>query len=146
MIGDQVVAVARAWVGTPFCHQASVKGAGTDCLGLIRGVWRELYGREPEAVPAYTPDWAEATGIEMLWLRARAHLLPVARGEEARGDVILFRMREGMVAKHLGIAAVRAGVDTFIHAYSGHAVTENALSAPWARRIVARFRFPERSV
>jgi NlpC/P60 family putative phage cell wall peptidase len=109
-------------------------------------VWRELHGREPEVVPAYTQDWSEAAGIELLWLRAAAHLLPVAPGDEARGDVILFRMREGMVAKHLGIAAVRSGVDTFIHAYSGHAVTESALSTPWARRVVARFRFPERSV
>ncbi|MGB3409057.1 MAG: peptidase, partial [Jannaschia sp.] len=28
-------------------------------------------------------------------------------------------------------------------AYSGHGVVESPLSAPWRRRIVARFEFPE---
>ena len=30
----------------------------------------------------------------------------------------------------------------FIHAYSGHSVSESALTVPWARRIAARFSFP----
>ncbi len=60
------VAAARAWIGTPYVHQASVKGVGCDCLGLLRGVWRELRGAEPLAVPNYSPDWAEATGAETL--------------------------------------------------------------------------------
>ena len=55
----QVVGAARGWIGTPYVHQASVRGAGCDCLGLLRGVWREVIGAEPETPPAYTPDWAE---------------------------------------------------------------------------------------
>ncbi|RMD92718.1 MAG: peptidase, partial [Alphaproteobacteria bacterium] len=35
-------------------------------------------------------------------------------------------------------------VARFIHSYSGHGVVENPLSEPWARRVVARFAFPER--
>ena len=31
----------------------------------------------------------------------------------------------------------------FIHAYTGHGVIESSLSAPWERRIAARFAFPE---
>ena len=62
-----LVAAARAWIGTPYVHQASLKGAGCDCLGLLRGVWREVVGPEPEAMPAYSPDWAEATGRETLY-------------------------------------------------------------------------------
>jgi len=42
--------------GTPYVHQASARGAGTDCLGLLRGEWREVLGREPEHVPAYSMD------------------------------------------------------------------------------------------
>ena len=37
---EQIVAAARGWVGTPYRHQASLKGIGADCLGLVRGVWR----------------------------------------------------------------------------------------------------------
>ena len=72
--GERVVAIAREWIGTPYVHQASVKGAGCDCLGLLRGVWRELRGEEPEAMPPYSPDWAEATGVETMYLALRRHL------------------------------------------------------------------------
>ena len=40
-----IVAEARAWIGTRYRHQASVKGVGCDCLGLVRGVWRALRRR-----------------------------------------------------------------------------------------------------
>ena len=33
-----VVRESRKWLNTPFHHQASVKGAGSDCIGLIKGV------------------------------------------------------------------------------------------------------------
>jgi NlpC/P60 family putative phage cell wall peptidase len=138
-----IVQVARAWIGTPYLHQASCKGAGTDCLGLLRGVWREIMGDEPRAVPAYTADWSEPQGEEALWAAARAHLRMKLRGSVAAGDVLLFRMRSGGVAKHVGLQACVGATPSFIHAYSGHAVVESALSAPWQRRIVARFGFPE---
>ena len=63
---SDVVAIARAWIGTPYRHQASLKGVGCDCLGLLRGLWRERNGEEPEAAPPYSPDWAEASGSETL--------------------------------------------------------------------------------
>ena len=47
-----VVATARGWLGTPYLHQASCRGAGCDCLGLLRGLWRALAGAEPAARPA----------------------------------------------------------------------------------------------
>ncbi|MFN4158499.1 MAG: NlpC/P60 family protein [Gemmobacter sp.] len=136
-----VVAEARGWIGTPYVHQASCKGAGTDCLGLLRGVWRAVIGPEPEVMPAYTPDWGEAGGHEVLMAAALRWLVPAA--EAAPGDVLLFRMREGGIAKHLGIAASIGAQAAFVHAYTGHGVVESPLSGPWARRVAARFRFPE---
>ncbi len=144
-IGGRALEEARGWIGTPYVHQASVRGAGCDCLGLLRGVWRALYGTEPERVPAYTPDWSEPARAERLWRAAARHLRPAPPGSEAAGDVLLFRMRAGGVVKHLGIAGATGPAASFVHAYSGHAVMESPLSAPWRRRIVARFRFPERS-
>lgn len=145
MRGD-VVAAAREWLGTPYRHQASCRGAGADCLGLIRGVWRDLCGPEPEAAPAYTPDWGETGREEMLWAAAARHLTPLAAGQPEPGDVLLFRLRAGGIAKHLGIAAETGATPTFIHAYSGHAVVESPLSEPWARRIVARFGYPKGAI
>lgn len=139
----EIVAAARRWIGTPYRHQASACGAGTDCLGLLRGVWREVLGAEPVLPPAYSPDWSEAGGREEMLTAARQWLRQVpAQGPVQEGEVLVFRMRAGAVAKHLGIAARRGGVPSFIHAYSGHAVVETPLSAPWARRIAGRFTFP----
>ncbi len=137
-----VVAQARRWIGTPYRHQASRLGAGCDCLGLLRGIWRALHGAEPEPVPPYTPDWSEPAREEVLWRAARRNLMEKSLGAVSPGDVILFRMRDGAVAKHLGVQAETGGAASFVHAYSGHAVVESPLSAPWTRRIVARFEFP----
>lgn len=138
MRADQI---ARGWLGTPYMHQASVRGVGCDCLGLIRGVWRDLHGAEPEQIPAYSADWSEPQGQERLWAAAARHLHDQGAGDPVQGDVILFRMRQGAVAKHLGIVSGTCAVPTFIHAYSGHGVVESPLSAPWRKRIVARFVF-----
>ena len=50
-----VVAAAPRYLGTPH-HQAALAGAERDCLGLVRGVWRDLYGAEPVTPPPHTPD------------------------------------------------------------------------------------------
>lgn len=139
MNADRAVAEARAWIGTPYRHQGSTKGAGTDCLGLLRGVWRALYGAEPEVIPAYSGDWDEVSRTDVLRAAAERHLVLREGRAPLAGDVILFRMRRGAVAKHLGICA---GPDRFVHAYSGHGVVESALSLPWRRRIDGVFAFP----
>ena len=159
-VGERVVAAARGWIGTPYRHQASVKGVGCDCLGLVRGVWREVVGEEPEVVPPYSPDWAEVSGEETLLGAARRHLREVAVGEARVGDVLLFRMGLGAVAKHVGIVSVceaapvsilrqaqdERGEDgaasRIIHAYWGRAVCETRLVPWWTRRVAGAFRFP----
>lgn len=136
-----VIKIARRWIGTPYIHQASREGMGCDCLGLIRGIWRELNGGEPERVPAYTPDWSEPQGAEVLLAAATRHLTRVLRDTSKAGDVVLFRMRQGGVAKHLGVVTSAGQAPTFVHAYTGHGVVESPLSEPWRRRIVAHFVF-----
>ncbi|MCJ8139307.1 NlpC/P60 family protein [Falsirhodobacter halotolerans] len=138
---EAIVVEARRWIGTPYVHQADVRGAGTDCLGLLRGVWRCVMGPEPEEVPPYTEDWSEPSGDEALMRAAKRWLTPASDLSPIAGNVLLFRMRHGAVAKHLGIVS---GPASFIHAYTGHGVVESPLSAPWKRRIAACFAFPER--
>ncbi|AGT07715.1 C40 family peptidase [Paracoccus aminophilus] len=140
-----VVAEARRWIGTPYVHQGSVCGAGADCLGLIRGIWRALHGHEPEALPAYTPDWGELGQgelgrSELLLAGLMRHLRPA--GREALGDVLVFRMRTGAIAKHLGLLTQTGAGARFVHAYDRHGVVESPLSGPWRARIAARFIFP----
>ncbi|WJH39422.1 NlpC/P60 family protein [Aliirhizobium terrae] len=139
-MGDRIVALAEGWIGTPYRHQGAAKGIGCDCIGLIRGIWRELYGEEPEAVPPYAPDWAERSGEDRLVEVARrlfGEPMPLASAEP--GDLLLFRWRADCVAKHVGILV---GPTHFIHAYEQAAVTRSALVPSWRRRIAAVHRFP----
>jgi NlpC/P60 family putative phage cell wall peptidase len=135
----RIVAEARAWIGTPYRHQGSLKGVGCDCLGLVRGVWRALNGAEPEAVPAYAPDWAEASGVETLALAAARHLVALDDpGAFAPGDVILFRWRQNLPAKH---AAIVTSAGTMVHAHDGASVAQVAIAPWWRRRLAYAFRF-----
>lgn len=141
---NEFVTAARRWLGTPYEHQASVRGQGADCLGLLRGVWREVLGEEPVAVPFYTADWSEVSKDEVLWSGARGLLSEVH--VDAPGDILLFRMQRGSVAKHLGIRANSAlGFPTIIHSYSRRGVVETPLTEPWQRKVVALFEFPTES-
>ncbi|MDB5578220.1 MAG: putative phage cell wall peptidase NlpC/P60 [Bradyrhizobium sp.] len=134
-----IVAEARQWIGTRYMHQASLKGVGCDCLGLVRGVWRNCVGDEPETAPPYAPDWAEASGEEALAQAALRHLQPIAIADIGAGDILLFRWRDGFVAKH---AAFATGEATMIHAHDHAAVCEVALAPWWRRRLAFAFRFP----
>ena len=136
-LAQAVVAEARTWIGTPFRHRASVRGAGCDCLGLVRGVWRAVHGAEPTALPHYPEGWDSAEG-EALLLGLEA-LLPRAAAPGRAGDVLLFQLQRGMPARHLGVQTDTPEGPRFVHAFIGHGVVESALGGVWARRVVARF-------
>lgn len=134
-----IVAEALEWVGTPYRHQASLKGTACDCLGLIRGIWRSLYGPEPEETGIYSRDWAETSGEERLLDAAGRHFRTCATDDLASGRMILFRWRPNIPAKHAGILIDSSA---FIHAYEGNAVMISALVPQWRRRIAGVFAFP----
>lgn len=138
----RVAEAARGWLGTPYRHQASLKGQGADCLGLVRGVWREVLGQEPEPTPCYAPDWAEVGGEEALWAAARRWLIEVPVAAARTGDVLLFRMAPSSPAKHCAILSDDAGEGRMIHAYWGRAVVESWIGSWWRRRLVAAFAWP----
>ncbi len=138
---NDVVAKALTWVGTPYRHQASLKGVGCDCIGLVRGVWGEVVD-----LPAYSPDWAEIGGKEMLLDGLSARFQTVDLAAARPGDVLVFRMRPRSPAKHAAILS-EGGVDDprarIVHAYWGHAVVQSWLAPVWRKHVVAAFRFPE---
>jgi NlpC/P60 family putative phage cell wall peptidase len=166
-----ILAEAREWIGTPYQHQASAKGAGCDCLGLVRGVWRAVCGEEPEPVPPYTPDWAERCGSETLLAAALRHLVKTPLKRAAPGDVLLFRMDARAPIKHCAILEApiggrRSAVEAagrqpwfnpepaiadcplptaahIIHAYWGRAVVRSRLAPWWRARLAAAFQFPD---
>jgi NlpC/P60 family putative phage cell wall peptidase len=139
---ELVIAAARGWLGTPYHDQASVKGVGCDCLGLVRGVWREVVGDEPLPLPRYSRDWGETGTREPLAEASRTVMLEVPVTEMTPGALILFRMRAGAVAKHCGILTAP---ERFVHAYERTGVIEERLDTAWRRRLAFAFLFPSPS-
>jgi NlpC/P60 family putative phage cell wall peptidase len=137
----RVVDEALSWVGTPYRHQGRRKGIGCDCLGLVLGVWGVVYGTAPELPGPYAPDWAEAGGEERLLDGARRHFPEKDFREMSAGDMLVFRWRPHLPAKHAGILIEH---DQFVHAYEGMAVSVSALVTQWRKRIAGVFAFPER--
>jgi NlpC/P60 family putative phage cell wall peptidase len=94
---------------------------------------------EPEPIAPYTPDWAEAKGEETLAMAARRHLEEISVGAATAGDVLLFRWRSGLPAKHAGVLVER---QRFVHAHQGAAVSTATYSRWWRGRVAYAFRFP----
>lgn len=134
----QALTEARKWIGTPYHHQASRISAGCDCLGLVRGVWRGLYGAEPQALPPY--EAVADVGDDRLRQALSRWLVEIPCGDARPGDVLLFRWKSGVSPRHCG---VQSGSGQLIHAYWQRAVCETSLTPWWRCRISAAYSFPE---
>jgi NlpC/P60 family putative phage cell wall peptidase len=134
-----VVAAARDWLGTPYHHQASRRLIGCDCLGLVRGIWRDLYGGEPETMVGYSRDWTEVRPDDPLLAAAARHLRRADGIGIAAGDVLLFRYRPSAAVKHLAVAT---GPQAMIHAVERSTVREVEFTPWWRRRLSAVYLFP----
>jgi NlpC/P60 family putative phage cell wall peptidase len=112
--GELVAAQAREWLGTPFIWQASQRGVGCDCKGLLWGVARELGFPEAESLYAKVADYSPTRPVPSALLKQgfAAIFDPV---EEMRpGDVLLVKL--GNRASHIAIVS---GEGRAIHAQIG---------------------------
>jgi len=109
---SDVVAAARSWIDTPFHWQASVKGVGADCRGLISGVARDLGLPEADSFYARTANYDKVdTALLKVGLRALFDQV----GEARPGDVLLLKIRGK--AQHL---AIYVGDGRMIHTYGNN--------------------------
>lgn len=142
---------AMQWRGTPYRHKASNRdpGAdrdwGADFYGLLRGIWRALYGVELEAHD-YAPDWA-APGEEELLAILRRNMVEIPLADAREGDVVTFRMAAGVPVRHLAILSAdpceRHKERRMVHAYWGRAVVESWMGQWWETRLAFAFTWPE---
>jgi cell wall-associated NlpC family hydrolase len=132
----QIVNAARAWLDTPFHHQARLRGVGVDCIGLVIGVSRELGLIAPDFdITAYprTPDGTS------LMATAREHMTEIDRDVMQPGDVVVVSFDKE--PQHFGILGdYRHGGLSIIHA-SSQACT--AKYAPVGRVIETRLMFSQ---
>lgn len=140
--GELVVEVARDWLGTPYRHQASRQGVGCDCLGLVRGVWRELFDEEIAPVPPYAQFSRDVDGASHL-LSAAQKYLSVGSSKLNIGQMLLFQLHPNLPPRHCGILV---GENRFVHAQERLGVIEVYLTPQWQRRIHSNYDFPTRVI
>jgi cell wall-associated NlpC family hydrolase len=98
---EKIVEEALSWRGTPWHHEARVKGGGVDCGMLLLEVF-EKAGLIPRIEPAhYGPDFMLHRGDEWFALYVLKYADEVKEPPYLPGDVILFR--HGRIFSHGGI-------------------------------------------
>lgn len=140
MQAQEVVTLARSWIGTPYHNMAAVKGRGCDCLGLLRGVYAEVSG-ELIGTPVYKGRPPRASlGRETMLEAARKHLVEVPVETRGPAVVLVFRVHPKLAAWHCGIMTNETDM---VHSHSGREVYEVTLGERWEPKVVGAFKFPE---
>lgn len=128
-----ILAHARAWIGTPFVPRGDLRGAGADCIGLIRGVSAELTGVRVPA-PPWRSDWATGGG-EPIMGGLVAHVVPVALSAARPGNIITYRVGKTRAA-HVAILTAKG----IIHAWETGGVKET--QGLYGREVTSAWTLP----
>jgi NlpC/P60 family putative phage cell wall peptidase len=141
MNGQTVIAEARTWLGTPWIHQAAMKGVGCDCIGLVSGVADQLGFPEAKAWRADTRfrGYGRLPLPDMLLQACDIYLTRIELSSATLGDVLVFTLlREPM---HFGLLSER-DPRYMIHGWQPVGrVVENVIDAKWQRRTVRAYRY-----
>jgi NlpC/P60 family putative phage cell wall peptidase len=139
----QIVAAAQAWIRTPYQHQASLRGVGVDCIGLIRGAARDAGLVDPFAAGmARDYEGYSAKPNPRLLLAACYRFMNPIEVESARlADVLVFAFPERGIKdpQHFGIIS-RLDPTYIIHSIAPFRVVEHRVDEVWRSRIVGAFR------
>jgi NlpC/P60 family putative phage cell wall peptidase len=127
---------ARAWIGTPYVLGAALRGAGCDCVGLLRGVWSDMAGLPPPPAPPWRADWVNSSARPLV-TAAREYLDPIPLDQAAPGDAVVLRIL-GTREAHCGV--LERG-DMLIHAMEGVGVVRVPFAA-YLRGLAFAARFP----
>lgn len=140
---NNIVTQARTWLGTPFHHQARLKGKGCDCLGLIIGVVDELGLVDSRGQPLAGYDevsYSKEPDGAYLTQKLTALLDEAPLAEASAGDLALFTVRDN--PQHLAFLTDYEGGLGMIHCYAqARRVVEHRLDEDWKQRLVKVFRW-----
>lgn len=133
-----LIAEARTWIGTPWHHQAAVKGAGCDCIGFVRGAAEPFIGVITQPMN-YAATWPLYRAEERLRDEMAAHATEIDIADALPGDILLFGVGKGP-AHHCGFLSE---ANRLLHCYrEAGAVVEQALTGFWIEKTRAAFRLP----
>ncbi|MEV5033687.1 C40 family peptidase [Sphingobium sp. LMC3-1-1.1] len=133
-----IMAEARRWIGTPFHEQASLRGVGCDCKGLVVGIARECGLPEAAGFHARLAVYGEWVDIALLRRGLESELRRVAQPRP--GDVLLLKVKGR--PQHL---AMLVDGGSMIHCWGGG--RRQVVSSPWTpgralRELDSAWAFP----
>lgn len=131
---DEVVAAARACIGTPFRHQGRLPGVGLDCagLGIVAAKAAGIAIKDFSGYPHLPFD-----GMLKKMFDEQEGLQQITVNDIEFGDVLL--MRISAAPQHV---AIYVGGGYMVHAYQAIGkVAEHRIDELWRRKIVAAYRF-----
>ena len=132
MTRADLIAEARRWIGTPFHHQARLRGVGADCIGLLVGA-AQACGYGPIDVPTNYP----ATPVPAMLFAAleRSGVVdPIPVEDAVAADVALFAVAGQPT--HFGLLTDVG----WIHADISYGVVEVPLDDKWRGRMLSAYR------
>ena len=137
MTPQAVINAARTWKGTPFHHQARVKGVGVDCAGLVVESFKDagIYLIDQSRYDRLPRGGELRKALMTQFNRVHGNPLP--------GDVL--EMAFEKEPQHLVIYTEN---NTIIHANGSvwkkiSKVIEHVYAEPWTHRTRAIWRHPE---
>ena len=135
---ETLIAEARTWLGTPWHHQASLKGVGCDCIGFVRGTALPFVG--PVTIELDYPEtWHLYRAEPRMYLGFKERCDEIDTADILTGDVLLFGAGKGP-AHHCAYVTPDGGL---IHCYrEARAVVEQAFSPWWRAKLRHAFRLP----
>lgn len=126
---EDIVAEARSWIGTPFLWQASVRGKGCDCKGLIAGIARHLGLPEAESIAAKIANYDRAFKPEQLIAGLEASM--IRTHDPKPGDVvaIVIEPNRYTLPRHLALLTSETRI---VHCY-GLGAIKRVIEVPLGR-------------
>jgi NlpC/P60 family putative phage cell wall peptidase len=137
-----IIQCARTWLGTPHHHGACLKGVGVDCLGLVYGVYRELYDYKTP-LPHYTTNWMSEERQRDLVQGLEKEFTRVSKKVSQLGDVLVIRFLRWGVGCHCAFLSYSEEMGpSLIHVATRGIVREVPYLAPLRKRTSFVFRMP----
>ena len=140
-IPKEIVTQARTWLGTPFHHQARLKGKGCDCLGLVVGVVDELQIKDKTG--RFLSEYDEINYSKQPdgdYLVAKLSGIFEEVTEPQAGDLGLFMIRNN--PQHLAIFSDFEDGLGIIHCYTQvKKVVEHRFDKEWQSQLIKVFRW-----
>ena len=132
----KIIEEAESYIGTPFHHEARVKGCGVDCGTFLVGVYESLNLVPHFTLEHYSKDFMMHNDREW-YAELLLQFSEEITGDPQPGDVVLYK--HGRIYSHGGLVT---GWPLFIHASTadGYVCPADASKSPWSEKPKRYFR------